>query len=86
MPEAAAPELLALRLELSSRLLRFLIDPVRLVTVVEAGERIVTIVGLSAQEVAEVLAEVRPAERSVGDRVRDLAEAIVTQLGYAPVG
>lgn len=61
------------------------VDRSRLVTVVEAGDRTVTIVGLGSDEVAEVLAGVRDGERSPGERARDLAEAIVIQLGFAPV-
>jgi hypothetical protein len=60
------------------------VDPARRLTVIETGERIVTIVGLGSDEVAEVLAGVRGEQPSTWDRIHDLAEAIVIQLGYAP--
>jgi len=60
------------------------VDPARRLTVIETGERIVTIVGLGSDDVADVLAGVRGEEPSTLDRIHDLAEAIVIQLGYAP--
>lgn len=58
------------------------VDPSKLVTIVEASEDVVTIVGLPAEDVGEVLAEVPRTGPSVGQRTRNLVEAITEQLGY----
>lgn len=57
-------------------------DQTRRITVVEASDNVVTIVGLSIDEAAMVLESVPNGERSPMERVHDAINAITSQLGY----
>ncbi|MEM7274527.1 MAG: hypothetical protein AAF547_15685 [Actinomycetota bacterium] len=58
------------------------VDEARRAVVVEASGSTVVIVGLSSSEVGEVLATVPEADRTIGDRVGELVEAVTGQLGF----
>jgi hypothetical protein len=52
------------------------------ITIVETSDGIVTIVGLSSTEVAELVADL-PVDESMLDRAEDLANEVARQLGFA---
>lgn len=58
------------------------IDEEQEVVVVEAAGSTVVIVGLSPDEVGEVLATVPPADRSFGARLGELVDVVTRQLGF----
>jgi hypothetical protein len=62
------------------------VDDARLLTVVEASNSVVTIVGLPADEVAEVLDGVPRTGPTVGQRAQDTVNAITRQLGFPDLG
>ncbi len=61
-------------------------DEARRITVVEASDNVVTIVGLPIEEAALVLETVPDREVSPLDRVQDAVNAITSQLGYPSLG
>lgn len=58
------------------------VDEEDALVVVQAGDDTLTIVGLGADGVAEVLDSLPPESSSLGDSLRDLASSIVGHLGF----
>ena len=61
------------------------VDPNRAITVVGTTDDVVTIVGLPAEDLETVLAEVPRTGPTLGQRIHDLVAAITEQLGYPDV-
>ena len=62
------------------------VDRDLMIVIVEADSSAVTIIGLSAEEVASVLATVPRREPSTYDRLEETVSAIVGQFGFPSVG
>lgn len=62
------------------------VDAERSVAVIEADGAILTVIGLSPGELATAIEGAVDEEISLRERASELAEAVVTQFGYAPVG
>lgn len=61
------------------------VDRDRQVAVLETDGRTITIVGLSIDELTQTLDDLPQSSRSSESSLHDLAEAIIVQLGYAPI-
>ncbi len=67
--------------------LRAWVDEERAISVIEVDGSIVTVIGLGPDELDEAMRATATDEgRSLGQRATDLAEAVVSNLGYAPAG
>ncbi|MEM9564827.1 MAG: hypothetical protein AAGA93_19550 [Actinomycetota bacterium] len=67
--------------------LRAWVDQQRAISVIEVDGSIVTVIGLQPAELDEAIQETAAGRgRSLGERATDLAEAVVSNFGYAPVG
>jgi chemotaxis signal transduction protein len=62
--------------------LRAWVDDSRKIVVVEASNNTVTIVGLPADGVSQVLSTVPRSEESWFDKTQELVESVVGQLGF----
>lgn len=62
------------------------VDAERSVAVIEADGAILTVIGLSPGELTTTIEGAVDEEISLRERASELAEAVVTQFGYAPVG
>lgn len=65
---------------------RVWVEPERRLSVLQVGDRIVTIVALAPRELEAALADMSGGDRTWWDRVEDTAAAIARQLGYPDVG
>lgn len=62
------------------------VDGERSIAVIETAGSTVTVVGLGPEELQETLRGVPRPSPGFGERIGDLAEAVVETFGYAPVG
>lgn len=62
------------------------VDDQREIVVLETDDGVITIIGLAPAELERTLRGLTGADRSLAARARDLADAIVVELGFAPMG